>query len=67
MQIILKEPLHAGGLEFSALTVNNYFRDAEYAPEGCTVLTCILPGPSYEYWKSAREAGNYLELKQQAI
>ena len=67
MQIILKEPLHAGGLEFSALTVNNYSRDAEYAPEGCTVLTCILPGPSYEYWKSAREAGNYRELKQQAI
>ncbi len=64
MQIIPKETLHAGGLEFGALTVNNYSRDTEYAPEGCTVLTCILAGPSYGFWKNAREQGRYRELKQ---
>ncbi len=67
MQIQLREPMHAGGLEFSALTVNNYSRDAEYAPDGCTVLTCILPGPSYEYWKAARADGSYRQLKQEAV
>ena len=67
MQIRLDEPLHAGGLEFNALTVNNYSRDAGYAPEGCTVLTCILPGASYGYWKAAREDGSYAALKQKAV
>ena len=67
MQIQLDEPLHAGGIEFSALTVNNYSRDAAYAPEGCTAVTCILPGHSYEYWKSARADGSYAARKQEAV
>ncbi|MBO6169898.1 MAG: NAD(P)/FAD-dependent oxidoreductase [Bacteroidales bacterium] len=67
MQIMLNEPLHAGGLSFNALTVNNYSRDPEYAPEGCTAVTCILSGPSYKYWKQAREDGKYAALKQEAI
>ena len=67
MQIIPRMPLEAGGLEFKALTVNNYSRDAEYAPAGCTAVTVILPGHSYAYWKAARENGSYAGLKQRAV
>ena len=67
MHIVLKRPLEAGGLRFEAITVNNYAREDEYAPEGCTTLTCILPGASYHYWKAVREEGEYKQRKQEVI
>lgn len=66
MQIVLPEPLEAGGLSFDAITVNNYSRNREYAPEGCTAVTVILPGASYEFWKAARADGTYAALKKEA-
>ncbi len=67
MQIMLDRPLSAGGLEFEALTVNNYARESDYAPAGCTVLTVILAGNCYSWWKAAREAGTYAARKQEAV
>ncbi len=67
MQIVLPQPMSAGGLQFDALTVNNYAMDAEYSPDGCTTLTVILPGNSYRWWKAAREQGLYQQRKQEAI
>ncbi|MBQ6557694.1 MAG: hypothetical protein IJP93_12210 [Bacteroidales bacterium] len=67
MKIVLRRPLEAGGLKFDSITVNNYAREKEYAPEGCTTLTCILSGSSYYYWKAEREKGLYKQLKQEVI
>ena len=67
MQIVLKRPLEAGGLRFDSITVNNYALVEGYAPEGCTTLTCILPGNSYHYWKAMREEGLYRQRKQEVI
>lgn len=66
MLLVLPSPLKAGGLTFRTVTVNNYSRDRGYAPEGCTAVTVILPGPSYRFWKEARERGEYASLKQEA-
>ncbi len=67
MKIMLRNPLMAGGIEYDSITVNNYSKEAGYAPEGCTTLTAILSGRSYHYWKEARENGTYAALKQQVI
>ena len=66
-RLMLREPLHAGGLVFDAITVNNYSGYEGYAPEGCTPVTAILPGACYDYWKAAKENGNYYELKKEVI
>lgn len=67
MKIVLRRPLEAGGLKFDSITVNNYAREKEYAPEGCTTLTCILSGSTYYYWKAEREKGLYKQRKQEVI
>ena len=67
MRLVLRKPLRAGGLEFHALTVNNYASYPGYAPEDCSTVTVILPGRCYDYWKAARENGTYRQLKQEAI
>jgi len=67
MQIVLDEPLQAGGLSFSSLTVNNYAMDKDYAPESCTTVTVILPGNCYQWWKNSRQGGRYVEDKKKAV
>lgn len=67
MQIVLPRPLEVAGFIYKTLIVNNYASEKDYAPEGCSVLTCLLHGHSYAYWKSARENGQYEALKQEAI
>lgn len=64
----LDEPngtLKAGGLEFKELRINNYASYEKHSPEGCTTLTCLLLGDSYNYWKKAKEDGTYKEKKIQ--
>ena len=67
MQIVLRTPLVAAGLSFDTLVVNNYSRETEYAPEGCSTLTCLLHGPSYAFWKEAKEKGTYAQEKQAVV
>jgi phytoene dehydrogenase-like protein len=67
MQIVLRKPFQAAGLSFGTLVVNNYSREADYAPEGCSTLTCLLHGPSYEFWKQARQDGRYKQEKQAVV
>lgn len=67
MQIVLKSPLSVAGINYETLVVNNYNRESEFAPEGCTVLTCLLHGPSYGFWKKAKENGTYVQEKQAVI
>lgn len=61
----LDEPFEAGGLTFTELRINNYATYENHSPEGCTTLTCLLLGNSYEYWKKAKEDGSYKEKKMQ--
>ena len=68
MQLALKKPFKAAGLCFDRISVNNYSREGEaYAPAGCTVLTSVLPGSCYEYWKKEKEEGRYAEAKKKVL
>ena len=59
MQIVLPRPLEAAGRTYETVIVNNYATEAGYAPEGCSVITCLLHGPTYAYWKAVKEDGSY--------
>ena len=61
----MKEPFEAGGLYFNELRINNYALYENHAPKGCTSLTCLLLGDSYEYWKKAKADGSYKEKKME--
>jgi phytoene dehydrogenase-like protein len=53
------EPLPFCGTALPVIGVNNYARYVGYAPEGCSALTCILGGDTYDYWKARRVDGTY--------
>lgn len=62
----MEPPFKAAGVELPFFVMNNYARDG-YAPEGCTTVTALLPGNTYEWWKAAREDGTYYEKKQEVV
>lgn len=64
MQIVLPRPLNAAGRSYGTIVVNNYATEKDYAPEGCSVLTCLLHGPTYAYWKAAKADGSYVAKKK---
>lgn len=59
MQIVLPHPLKAAGRTYETIVVNNYATEDGYAPKGCSVLTCLLHGPSYTFWKACKADGSY--------
>ena len=67
MQIVLPRPLKAAGRIYETIVVNNYATEKGYAPEGCSVLTCLLHGPTYAFWKMAKEDGSYAAKKQEVM
>lgn len=60
----LDEPLVYAGTVEPALGFYNYAGYAGYAPQGCSVLTSILLGDTYDCWKKAKEEGRYEEEKR---
>ena len=58
------EPIRIGDLTFKSIGFNNCAGFAGYAPEGCTALTAVLMGDSYDFWKRSKEDGTYEEEKQ---
>lgn len=58
------EEFVCGGLAQPFVSINNYARYKGYAPEGCTALTSIISGDSYDYWKACKENGTYRQEKQ---
>ena len=58
------EPLLCGGVPKSIIGINNYAGYKGYAPEGCTAITSILSGDTYDYWKNCKENGSYEGEKQ---
>ena len=67
MQIVLPHPLHAAGRTYQTIVVNNYVTEEGYAPEGCSVITCLFHGPTYGYWKAAKEDGSYADKKKEVM
>ncbi len=67
MQLVLPQPLRASGHIYKTLVVNNYADVKSYAPEGCSVVTCLLHGPTYAWWKAAKEDGTYATRKQEIM
>ena len=67
MQIVLPEPLQAAGRTYKTIVVNNYADVKGYAPEGCSVITCLLHGRTYPWWKAAKEEGTYVAKKQEVM
>ena len=65
--LLFDEPFEAAGLRFSEIRLNNYARYAEYAPAGCTALTCLLLGASYDWWKARKADGTYGQCKKEII
>ncbi|MCR4580026.1 MAG: FAD-dependent oxidoreductase, partial [Treponema sp.] len=61
----LDEPFEYAGLKVTELRINNYSKYKAHAPEGCTALTCLLIGDSYDYWKAAKEDGSYRQKKDE--
>jgi phytoene dehydrogenase-like protein len=60
----LNEPIRFGDLTYGCIGINNYAGFAGYAPGGCTALTTVLIGDSYDFWKKCKEDGMYAAEKQ---
>ncbi|PKM52155.1 MAG: NAD(P)/FAD-dependent oxidoreductase [Firmicutes bacterium HGW-Firmicutes-7] len=58
------EPLLCGGLPEYTIGINNYAGYKGYAPQGCTAMTSIIMGDSYDFWKACKENGTYEAEKQ---
>lgn len=67
MQLVLQRPFTVAGITYRTLVVNNYAKETAYAPQGCTVLTCLLHGDSYAYWAAAKADGSYVAKKEETI
>jgi phytoene dehydrogenase-like protein len=61
----LKKPCEYGGVRFTDAGFYNYASYPGYAPEGCSALTTILPGDTYEYWKNIKARGLYDQRKKE--
>ena len=61
--MVFKHRFQDCGIDLPFFVVSNYARD-NYAPDGCTAVTALLPGDSYTWWKSAKEDGTYEDKKK---
>lgn len=60
----LDEPFAYAGNEITTLGFHNYATYKGYAPNGCTPLTILLVGDTYNYWKDLMLKGEYEKEKQ---
>lgn len=67
MVFSLEKPFEAGGARFPIIRINNYSFEKDYAPEGGTVLTCLLSNPTWEFWKQAKDNGCYAQSKKELL
>lgn len=65
LRIHLKEPVKMAGQEYTTLWVYYYSGQDGYAPDGCSSLTVLFQGDTYDYWKAAKDDGSYLAKKQE--
>ena len=50
--------------KYDYISVNNYANDSHYSPPGKSAITIGLDGDTYDFWKKARELGNYTDEKK---
>ncbi len=60
----LEKPINCGNITISTLGLNNYSGYQGYAPEGCTAVTSLCSGDSYDFWKKCKEDGTYEAEKE---
>ncbi|PKM72018.1 MAG: NAD(P)/FAD-dependent oxidoreductase [Firmicutes bacterium HGW-Firmicutes-16] len=58
------EPLVCGSIQQPYVGLCNYAGYKGYSPEGCTAVTSIVGGDSYDFWKSCKENGTYQTEKE---
>ncbi len=58
------EPLLCGSIKQPYVGLCNYAGYKGYAPEGCTAVTSIISGDSYDFWKGCKENGTYQAEKE---
>lgn len=64
VQFIPDQPFECGGIPQHAVGICNYAGYKGYAPEGCTAVTSIIMGDSYDFWKACKENGTYQTEKE---
>ena len=64
LQFIPDKPLICGGISQTYVGVCNYASYKGYAPEGCTAVTSVIMGDSYDFWKGCKENGTYQAEKE---
>ena len=64
LTFVTDEVLLCGGVPQYTISINNYAGYKGYAPEGCTALTSIISGDSYDFWKDCKVNGTYEVEKQ---
>ena len=60
----LTELITYAGETVSKIGFYNYSECEGHAPKGCTTLTAVLTGDTYNFWKKAKEEGRYEEEKR---
>jgi len=60
----LTEPIVFAGITIPKIGFDNYAEYEGYAPEGCTTLTAVLTGDTYDFWKQAKEDNRYEDEKR---
>lgn len=61
----LEKPFEYAGREYTEIRIFNYGGYKDHAPEGCSSITSILIGDSYNFWKEAKEKGDYKAKKEE--
>ncbi|GHU26213.1 hypothetical protein FACS1894172_07310 [Spirochaetia bacterium] len=65
MTFPLEKPIEHAGQRITHLAYKLYADSAGYAPKGCSAITLIITGNTYDYWKQARDQGCYDEHKKE--
>ncbi|MDR0497500.1 MAG: NAD(P)/FAD-dependent oxidoreductase [Treponema sp.] len=60
----LDEPITCAGMTKTHIGFYKYSANNYFAPDGCSVLTTILMGDTYDFWKKVKEEGRYEEEKR---
>jgi len=64
MMFSLEKPMTIGGAKVEIIGAYNYATYEGYAPKGCTALTSVIMGDSYDFWKKCKEDGSYEKEKK---
>lgn len=64
VEFLPEVPVLCGGVRQEVVGICNYAGYEGYAPEGCTAVTAILQGDTYDFWKTCRENGTYAAEKE---